>query len=65
LWEAVRTGCAISEVPITFVEREFGASKLRLPILVESALLPWRLVLSRVPVTYTEGASRRPSSAVR
>jgi dolichol-phosphate mannosyltransferase len=66
LWEAVRAGCAISEVPITFVEREFGASKLRLPILVESAVLPWRLVLTRVPVTaYAAGASRNPSSAVR
>ena len=66
LWEAVRSGCAISEVPITFVERKFGASNLRLPILVESAVLPWRLVLSRVPVTpYPEGTSRGSSSAVR
>jgi dolichol-phosphate mannosyltransferase len=38
-------GCTIAEVPITFVERRHGASKLRLRILAESALLPWRLSL--------------------
>ncbi len=43
LWEAVEAGCRITEVPIAFVEREQGASKLRLPIVLESAALPWRL----------------------
>ena len=44
---AFSAGCVIAEVPITFVERERGASKLRLSILVESAIVPWRLALSR------------------
>jgi dolichol-phosphate mannosyltransferase len=47
LWEAVRAGSRICEVPITFIEREFGASKLRLRVLAESAILPWRLLASR------------------
>ena len=51
LWEAVRAGATITEVPITFVERQFGASKLRLPVLAESAVLPWRLVASRIFVS--------------
>jgi dolichol-phosphate mannosyltransferase len=46
LYLAVAAGFTISEVPITFVERERGKSKLRLPILFESALLPWRLLTS-------------------
>ena len=43
LWEAVRVGCRVAEVPITFVERRYGASKLNRGVLMESALLPWRL----------------------
>jgi len=45
LFTAASMGCTIAEVPITFVERRHGASKLRLRILAESALLPWRLSL--------------------
>jgi len=47
LYLAFSAGCAIAEVPITFIERERGASKLRLSILAESAIVPWRLALSR------------------
>lgn len=47
LYMAFSAGCAIAEVPITFIERERGASKLRLSILAESAIVPWRLALSR------------------
>jgi glycosyltransferase involved in cell wall biosynthesis len=47
LYEALAIGCTVSEVPITFVERERGRSKLRLRILAESAILPWKLVLPR------------------
>ena len=47
LWEATRAGSTISEVPITFVERKFGVSKLRFRVFAESAVLPWRLVVSR------------------
>jgi dolichol-phosphate mannosyltransferase len=43
VWEAVNAGCSIAEVPITFVERRQGASKLSGRVIVESALLPWRL----------------------
>jgi dolichol-phosphate mannosyltransferase len=42
-WEAMRAGCRITEVPITFVERRQGASKLTGRVIVEAALLPWRL----------------------
>jgi dolichol-phosphate mannosyltransferase len=42
-WEAARAGCRIVEVPITFVERRAGASKMSLAIIAESMLLPWRL----------------------
>jgi dolichol-phosphate mannosyltransferase len=42
-WEARQAGCRIAEVPITFVERRTGASKLSGGVLIESALLPWRL----------------------
>jgi dolichol-phosphate mannosyltransferase len=47
LYEAQAIGCAVSEVPITFVEREQGRSKLRLGILAESAVLPWKLAYTR------------------
>ena len=42
-WEAASAGCRISEVPITFVERRRGASKLSGRVMIESALVPWRL----------------------
>lgn len=43
-WEARVAGARIVEVPITFVERRSGESKLSGRVLVESAVLPWRLV---------------------
>ena len=45
LWAAVGSGCRVAEVPITFIERRHGASKLNRGVLLESALLPWRLAL--------------------
>jgi dolichol-phosphate mannosyltransferase len=45
LWEAVRAGCRIAEVPITFIERRHGTSKLNRGVLLESAVLPWRLAV--------------------
>jgi dolichol-phosphate mannosyltransferase len=48
IWEAVQIGCSIVEVPITFVERRHGASKLCTSVLFEAALLPWRLALGSV-----------------
>ena len=42
-WEASRAGLRCAEVPITFVERREGASKLSGMVIVESAIVPWRL----------------------
>jgi dolichol-phosphate mannosyltransferase len=42
-WEASRAGFRCAEVPITFVERRQGASKLSGMVIVESAIVPWRL----------------------
>ena len=47
LYAAARRGCRIGEVPITFVERRQGESKLSRAVLVESAITPWRLVATR------------------
>jgi dolichol-phosphate mannosyltransferase len=44
LFVAARRGCRIAEVPITFVERREGESKVSRAVLVESAITPWRLV---------------------
>ena len=42
-FEATRAGLRCVEVPITFTERRQGASKLSGMVIVESAILPWRL----------------------
>jgi len=42
-WLAHRANGRISEIPIVFVERRLGASKMSLRVMAESALLPWRL----------------------
>jgi dolichol-phosphate mannosyltransferase len=44
LFEASQRGARIGEVPITFVERREGESKLSRGVLFESAITPWRLV---------------------
>jgi dolichol-phosphate mannosyltransferase len=44
LFVASGQGARIAEVPITFVERKQGESKLSRAVLLESALTPWRLV---------------------
>jgi dolichol-phosphate mannosyltransferase len=45
LFEAARRGCRIGEVPIIFVERQEGYSKVSQRVLAESLWTPWRLVL--------------------
>ena len=45
LFEAQTRGARIGEVPIVFVERRMGTSKLSGGVLLESALTPWRLRL--------------------
>jgi dolichol-phosphate mannosyltransferase len=47
LYAASRAGCRFAEVPITFVERRVGESKLTSSVLVESAITPWRLIASK------------------
>jgi dolichol-phosphate mannosyltransferase len=42
---AKRVGCRVREVPIVFVERRQGASKISPTVLLESAIVPWRLRL--------------------
>jgi dolichol-phosphate mannosyltransferase len=44
LYVTAGKGSRIAEVPITFVERRQGVSKLSRGVLLESALTPWRLV---------------------
>lgn len=44
LYEAARRGLRIGEVPIVFVERQEGYSKVSQRVLAESLLTPWRLI---------------------
>ena len=45
LYEAHRRGCRIGEVPIIFVERRVGSSKMSSGVILESMYMPWRVVL--------------------
>ena len=47
LFAASAAGLRFAEVPITFVERRQGESKLSGAVLLESAITPWRLIASR------------------
>jgi len=47
LFVARGLGARIAEVPITFVERREGESKMSSAVLFESALTPWRLVATK------------------
>ena len=47
LYVAHSLGARIREVPITFVERRQGESKLSGGVLLESALTPWRLIATK------------------
>ena len=49
LFEASRRGCSIGEVPIIFVERRQGQSKVSTAVLLESLVTPWRLRFRRPP----------------
>jgi dolichol-phosphate mannosyltransferase len=44
---AQRLGCKVREIPIIFVERRVGTSKVSSNVLLESAIVPWRLRLKR------------------
>lgn len=43
LWQAARLGLRVTEVPIVFVERREGHSKLSGSVLLEALWMPWRL----------------------
>ena len=47
LFVAARQGRRIAEVPITYVERREGQSKMSRAVILESAVTPWRLVAQR------------------
>jgi dolichol-phosphate mannosyltransferase len=47
LYVAARQGRSIAEVPITFVERREGQSKMSLAVIAESAVTPWRLIATK------------------
>jgi len=47
LVRTARCRLRIAEVPITFVERRLGESKLSAGVLIESLITPWRLVATR------------------
>ena len=49
LFEAARRGCKIGEVPIIFVERRQGQSKVSGAVLLESLITPWRLLFRKAP----------------
>jgi dolichol-phosphate mannosyltransferase len=49
LFEASRRGCRIGEVPIIFIERRQGQSKVSSSVLVESLITPWRLLFRKAP----------------
>lgn len=48
LFLAAAAGCRVGEVPIIFVERREGASKISGGVIRESFFTPWRLVLRRL-----------------
>jgi dolichol-phosphate mannosyltransferase len=47
-WETARRGLRVTEVPIVFVERAQGRSKLNRSAILESVFMPWRLRRKRV-----------------
>lgn len=60
LFVAHRHGCRIAEVPITFVERREGESKVSRAVLLESAITPWRLISSPESSRKAAPGSRTP-----
>ena len=47
-----RNGCRIGEVPIIFVERRQGQSKVSTAVLLESLIMPWRLLFRAAALTH-------------
>jgi dolichol-phosphate mannosyltransferase len=55
LFVASRQGRRVAEVPIIYVERREGQSKMSRAVIVESAITPWRLVAQRRTARPTAG----------
>jgi dolichol-phosphate mannosyltransferase len=49
LYMAAQRGAVLAEVPITFVERRLGQSKMSRAVIFESVLMPWRLIAAQDP----------------
>lgn len=60
LFVAHRRGCRIAEVPITFVERREGESKVSRAVLIESAITPWRLIANPETSRKASPSARQP-----
>ena len=48
VWETVQRGLRVAEVPIVFVERTLGRSKMNWPVILESIRMPWKLRRGRM-----------------
>lgn len=59
VWRALRNGFTVAEVPITFIEREYGDSKMSGAIVAEAMLLT-----TRWGVTYRLGQARDAAGRV-
>jgi hypothetical protein len=55
LFVASRQGRRVAEVPITYVERREGQSKMSRGVILESAITPWRLIAARKTTRPTVG----------
>lgn len=65
LFLAMDAGARVTEIPIIFVERRQGASKMSSGIMFESMLTPWRLILKKGrlhPQTARSSEYNRPRS---
>jgi dolichol-phosphate mannosyltransferase len=58
IFQAAAAGTRIAEVPIVFVERRQGASKLSSGVLVESLKTPWRLTRAHGRIRGVESSRR-------
>lgn len=47
-FNAYKNGCKIKEIPITFKDRKFGASKMSKTIILEAALYCWKLKFKKI-----------------
>jgi len=56
---ALDAGATVTEVPIIFIERRVGGSKMSLHVIMESFVTPWRLALRRVFARPAAGAASR------